>query len=223
MFEMPDSLAGKLYLLAYDFERERLAHNQYFGYLLRAGVLAELLLDGAVRDENGKVLAVANSAKSNAPMIAETVSVRTVIAKTLRQIVESPGKSWRYWLRKDAKNTRREIVDRLVKQGVIRLHRNKVLGVLPTTKVTVTDAARAEVKRLGQHTKQVLRSQPVSTVQPFDAAVIALAAAGELTNVVNRAQRRDHRVRIEKFAELVSPIPDALRRLIRNERAAMSG
>jgi hypothetical protein len=54
---LPESLPARLYLLAYDTEKNRVTAQSQLGLVLRGAALADLYLTGRVTDENGKARA----------------------------------------------------------------------------------------------------------------------------------------------------------------------
>ncbi|MFL6056949.1 MAG: GPP34 family phosphoprotein, partial [Actinoallomurus sp.] len=51
---LPRSLPARLYLLAYDLDKERMTSRTQLGLVLRAAALADLYLDRRLADEDGK-------------------------------------------------------------------------------------------------------------------------------------------------------------------------
>jgi hypothetical protein len=62
--------------------------------------------------------------------------------------------------------------------------------------------------------------QPAARLDPRDAALVALAATGELKVVLPRALRRTHKRRITELGEIAQPVLQALKKAITNARAA---
>jgi hypothetical protein len=206
--DVPESLPGRLYLLAYDTRRGRMTGRSELGFIMRAGALADLLLAGHLTDEGGKPRA-ANSAPLPDPLL-EAV---------LRQVAGSRRRSWRHWVNKGARQAPRGVRDQLAADGWLRLEPRRVLGLFPTTSVTVRDTR--VVKRLAATVSSALRGgQPVARLDPRDAALVALAAAGELKVVLPRALRRANKQRIIELGEIAGPVPRALTKAIQGARAA---
>jgi hypothetical protein len=98
---------------------------------------------------------------------------------------------WQHWVRKGRRQTRAEVVRRLVADRVVTAERQRVLGIFPRTRITVRDPRL--VKRLHANIAETLRGR---NADPRDAAVVALAAAGKLRTVFDWRQRRANRIRI---------------------------
>jgi hypothetical protein len=208
--EPPASLPGQLYLLAYDLRRGRVTARMQLGYLIRAGALTELLLDGHIADADRGPRAV-----------SETVA-DPVLDAVLRQIVASRRRSWKHWVGKGTRRAARGVRDQLESGGWIRVERRRLLGLIPVAKVTVRDPR--VVRRLASRVSSTLRGGvPISRVDRRDAALVALAAEGGLKIILPRTLRRTHKRRIAELSDLVAPIPGALHKAIQEAQAAAAG
>jgi hypothetical protein len=206
--DVPESLAGRLYLLAYDTRRQRMTARSELGFLMRAGALTDLLMAGHLTNEGGKPHAVSTGPLPDPLMDA-----------VLRQIAGSRPRSWQHWVNKGARQAVWAVRDQLAADGWIRLEQRRVLGLFPSTKVTVRDTR--VVKRLASTVSSTLRGgQPAARLDPRDAALVALAATGELKVVLPRALRRTHKRRITELGEIAQPVLQALKKAITNARAA---
>jgi Golgi phosphoprotein 3 (GPP34) len=207
MVELPDSLPARMYLLAYDSEKRRHCVNGgHLGYVLRAAALTELYLDGRLIDERRKP-------KPDTP----GDDPYGVVA----QIAASRPRSWQHWVRKDAKAMLRTVQDELERAGYIRVRPYKVLGLFPRTQVTVHDPR--VVKQLWGGASSALRGRPVAHVNSYDAAAVALAAAGDLKTVLPRSDRRRHKKRIAELTARSGPAPRAVRKVLDAQHAAGDG
>ncbi|MGI8336121.1 GOLPH3/VPS74 family protein [Actinomadura scrupuli] len=206
--DVPESLPARLYLLAYDTERGRLTGRSELGYIMRAGALADLLLAGHLTDVGGKPRA------GDAAALADPL-----LADVLRQIAGSRPRYWRHWVAKGGRQAAASVRDRLAAGGWIRLEQRRVLRIFPVTSVTVRDPR--VVKRLADTVSSALRGgRPVSRLDPLDAALVALAAAGEIRTVMPRSVRRANKRRIAELSEAAGPVPRALSKAIQGARAA---
>jgi hypothetical protein len=102
--------------------------------------------------------------------------------------------------------------------GWIRLQPHRILGLFPTTRVTVRDP-RVRKELVGRVTGAL--KQPIDRIDPADAALVAIVAAADLTHVLDRRTRRAYKRRIQELTALSGPIGPALRKAIRD--AASSG
>jgi hypothetical protein len=109
--------------------------------------------------------------------------------------------------------------DRLADQGQITLESYRLLGILPAQRITVVDPL-ARTRLLGRIDTAL--GDPIH-VSPHDAALVALASAGEMGAVLPRSKRRTHRKRIAELSELTGPVPKALKAVRDADAAAASG
>lgn len=209
--DVPESLPQMLYLLAYDPRRERMTARFELGFVLRAAALTELQLAGLITEEDGKPR-VQRPAALGDPFLNDL----------LQQIAESRPHRWQRWVTRDARKAPRIVRDSLAAAEVVRLEPYRVLGLFPATRVVVQDPR--VVERLAGRVSATLDGmRPLSRTDPRDAAMVALAAAGEFRTVLPRARRREHRQRLAELSEAAGPIPKALTRAIRQARSAGGG
>ncbi|KLL12926.1 MULTISPECIES: GPP34 family phosphoprotein [Protofrankia] len=213
--KLPESLPARLYLVSCDPDRERLTGRPYLGYLLRAAALTDLFLAGRLVDVRGRAQVI--------PPSAATGRVRDVdplLEGILRKIERSSRpRSWKYWIRREARPTVRAVRDQLETAGWIRVEPRRILLLFPADTITVRDPR--VVRELRGNAGRVARGGvPLARVDPYDAAVVALAAAARLKTVLTRAQRREHRARIAQLTELCGPPPIALRKVIAADQAS---
>ncbi|WP_250292320.1 GOLPH3/VPS74 family protein [Frankia sp. CiP1_Cm_nod1] len=206
---LPESLPARLYLASYDIDRQRLTGRLYLGYLLRAAALTDLFLTGHLSDVKGRARVI--------PPSAATGRVRDVdplLAGILKQITgSSRPRSWQYWIRREARPAVRAVRDQLETAGWIRVEPRRILHLFPADAITVRDPR--VVRELHANAGRVVHDGvPPARVDPYDAAVVALAAAAQLRTVLTRAQQREHRARIAQLAEICGPPPIALRKVI---------
>jgi hypothetical protein len=193
-----------MFLLAYDLKKQRLAPSGgRLGYVLRAAALTELFLDGRLTEERRKP-------KPDTP----GEDPYGLVA----QIAASRPRSWQYWVRKDSKAMVRTIRDELAVAGYIRVRHRKVLGLFPSEQITVKDPR--VVKTLWGGASSALRGRPVAHVHSYDAAAVALAAAGELKTVLPGPDRRRHKRRIEELTARSGPAAPAVQKVIKAQRAS---
>lgn len=204
---VPGSLPQRIYLLAYHPGKGRVGVGTALGAMLRAAALADLYADGHLTDRRGRV----------------DVDVRQpcpdpVLDALRHEIAGSRPRKWQSWVgrrqRAAVKAVRRQLSD----DGWVRLTPRRVLGLFPTTTVAIRDP-RVRTELLGR-VDDALR-KPINRVDTADAALVAIAAAGNLTLVLDRKTRRAHQQRIRELTALSGPIGPALRRSL--EDAAAGG
>jgi hypothetical protein len=205
--ELPPSLPAQLFLLAYDPSRQRIVGIPGLGVLLRAGALEELRLLGALRDADGLVTPQDPTAPVTDPWLAEV----------LRDIVDTPRpRRWKWWIARHDTRAYRAVRDRLETAGIIRPERARILGIFPVARIYVNDEAMVEALR--QRFERLLLG---GSLDAREAALVALAAAGQLGTVLPRRARRQYRDRITQLT--TGPVPAALRRVIQERAAAAAG
>ncbi|MCP2339549.1 GOLPH3/VPS74 family protein [Actinomadura rupiterrae] len=204
MVEIPETLPQRMFLLAYDTRRQRLAlRGARLGLVLRAAALTELYLDGRLGEERGKPV-VGTDGPDPYGLIA--------------QIGASRPRPWQHWVRKDARKMVRTVRDELDEGGWIRLRPRRVLLFFPATGIEVRDTR--VVKALARGASSALQGRPVAHVNSLDAAAVALAAAGEVRTVVPRSETRRRRARIAELTARSGPAAPGLRKAVRQQRAS---
>ncbi|TDC97829.1 GPP34 family phosphoprotein [Actinomadura sp. 7K507] len=206
MVHVPESLPARMYLLAYDLKKHKMSKGgTQLGYVLRAAALTELYLDGRLGEERGKPVP---GTPGEDPY------------GVLAQITESRPRSWQHWVRKDGKALAGKVRDELVRDGWIRVRTRRVMGLIPRQEIIVKDPR--VVKSLWGGASSALRGRPVAHVHSYDAAAVALAAAGELKTVLPGPDRRRHKRRIEELTARTGPAAAAARKLVRQYNAAVA-
>ncbi|TDC45162.1 GPP34 family phosphoprotein [Actinomadura sp. KC345] len=204
MVNVPESLPARMFLLAYDLKKQRMGKGgAQLGYVLRAAALTELYLDGRLGEERRKPVP---GTPGEDPY------------GVLAQITESRPRSWQHWVRKDTKAMVGRVRDELARGGWIRVRTRRVMGLFPRQEIIVKDPR--VVKSLWGGASSALRGRPVAHVNSYDAAAVALAAAGELKTVLPGSDRRRHKRRIQELTARTGPAANAARKVISQQRAA---
>lgn len=197
---VPHSLPQRIFVLAYDPDRGRVRVGTNLGAMLRAGALADLYLNGHLTDEHGR------------PAIdVRRPSDNPVHKELLNEIAGSRPRKWQTWIDRRQRPAVAAVRQQLGDDGWVRLRPHKIFGLFPTTKVTIRDP-RVRKELLGRVNDAL--KKPIGRIDPADAALVAIIAAGELTLVVDRKTRRAHKRRIRELTELSGPIGPALRRSV---------
>ena len=203
------TLAQQAFLLCYNLDKQRMGRTDHLDYLVRAAVLIELYQGGHLVDEKGKAVP-ARGATTTDP----------VLAAVLEEVTQSSPKTWKHWVRRNAKPTKRAVRAALADKRAVSVEQGRVLLVFPHTRTTVKDT-RA-VKQVRARLKEALR-QPTRHADQGGAALVALAAAVELGFVLDRASRRQHKARIKDCMEIAGPAAVGLRKVIQQRRSAAVG
>ena len=198
---IPESLPARMYLLAYDTDKNRLTVRTQLGLVLRAAALTDLYLSERVADDDGRPRA-ARGRPSGDPLLDDLV----------QEIADRRPKAWHRWIGRRERGTVRAVRDQLEAERTITVDRRALLP----DKVELRD--RRAVKQYADSVRAALR-QPAARVEPRTAAVLALAARGEVKTVISRRERREQRERLDELAVYTGPVADALRKALRNKRA----
>ncbi|CAM3520211.1 GPP34 family phosphoprotein [Kibdelosporangium persicum] len=197
---VPHSLPQRVFLLAYDPDKGRVGPGTNLGAMLRAAALADLYRGGLLTDERGRaVIGVRHPCDD------------PVFDALLEEIAGSKPHTWQSWIghRRHAAvgAVRRQLSD----GGWVHLQPHKILGLFPSTKVTVRDP-RVRDELLGRvHTAL---HKPIGGIDPADAALVAIIAVGDLRLVLDRKTTRANKQRIQELTKLSGPIGPALHKAI---------
>ena len=201
---LPESLPARLYLLAYDTGKNRVTAQSQLGLVLRAAALADLYLAGRVTDENGKARVTGDRRPTGDPLLDEV----------LQQLAEHRPRSWQGWIAHGQPAVR--TVRTQLEAGLCILVEHRRIR---PDRVDLRD--RPAVQRYADEVRAELR-RPASRTEPRTAAVLALAARGEISTVISRSERREHRRYLDELAVCTGPIADALRKAWRAKQAQMA-
>jgi hypothetical protein len=199
-----------VFLLAVDPGRHRLRGVFELGYVLRAAALVDLQLSGDLVDDAGRP-GLSDADRSGSP--------DPVVDAVRRQVAVGPRRRWAYWIRKDARKTIRVVRDQLVTDRRIALEPHRILGILPTRRIVLLDPFVRD-RIVGAVDAALGDGWPVGE---RTAALVALVAAAQMRTVLPWARRRAHGQRIAELTARTGPVPVALRKVLRDMRAASSG
>lgn len=209
----PDSLPARLYLLAFDQRRDRLRPGlgSVFGRLLRGGALVDLNVRGllGVDPSQDRKVRATGTRRTGDPLL-DTV---------LREVAETPGRGWSALVRRDNRWTRRAVRDQLAADRRIAAEPDRVLGLLPITRVRLLDRAGAQALR-AQVRGVVLGDVEVARIPLPEAALAALVVVGELRPAISGREAWGRRGRVRELTNLAQDAVPALKPVIRQIRAA---
>lgn len=199
--ETPDLLPARLFLLAYDPNKGRLTSRSQLGLLMRAAALTELLFAGHLVDQDGRVGVVGNP----------NLDDRVLAAVFADVAAGRRPKRWPYWVQHHSRKFPDLVRDQLEAPRVIKVEKRRLLGLFTLQTITLRNPRARQ--RLADTARRTLRGgEPVDRVDRRDAAMVALAAAGELNIAVDRRQRREFKRRLEALSERTGPPAPALRK-----------
>jgi hypothetical protein len=203
---LPESLAGRIYLLAYDLDRRQLFDRTRTAFLTRAAVLIELAWRGQL-DADG------HPAATGPGITGADTTGDLVLDRVLAQI-RPHRRGWKRLLRRDYRQTLDLVEQQLESAGVIRRTRHRALGLVPRYAIELLDdgpAAKAQA-----HFTTILRDGPaVDAVSRTDAALVALAAAGRVRTVISPADRRHYGDRITALTDRLGTTSPGLASAVR--------
>jgi hypothetical protein len=193
---VPESVAARLFLLAYDPDKGRLTARAKLGKLLRAAVLADLQLQGGIADDDGKVRVTA-AAEATDP----------VAAAVLEELTATGNRRWRHWIDRRGSRTVRRVRDELVAARLIKVEPRRILSDRITLRQPLV---RRHALRQAH---DVLRpSRLVSRVDLRDASVAVLADTANLRSAITKEQHFHHKDRLAQLAVRVGPVVPALKK-----------
>ena len=174
----------KVYLAAFDLQRDRLSERRWVDYLVQGAALADLLLDGAI-SETDKLVQVSSPHSSD-----------PILDFVLTRAAQEAPRSWKSLLH-DSAPTLRVVEDHLNQRGVIRGHGRRVVLV----DRQAVAALQAKLERL------LSADAAAATSAPADALVLAVASVVPLRTLFSRRNKsRDE----ELVAEVVSRLSEQI-------------
>lgn len=197
---VPDNLPQRIFVLAYNPDKGRVGLGANLGAMLRAGALADLYRNGHLVDERGRA----------------AINVRhpchdPVLDALLEEIAGSKPHTWQSWIGHRQRAAVRAVRQQLNDGGWVHLQPHKILRLFPTTRVTIRDP-RVRNELLGRVNTAL--HKPVGSIDPADAALVAIVAAGDLKLVLDRKTTRANKQRIQELTKLSGPIAPALQKWI---------
>ncbi|MEU4603901.1 GPP34 family phosphoprotein [Kribbella sp. NPDC023972] len=114
------------------------------------------------------------------------------------------------------------LVDLQLRGNLADVERYRVLGLFPADRITLRHPlVRRHVLR--NATDTLRSSRLVTRVDLRDAAVVVLAATGDLRTVLTKDQRTRHRDRLAQLAVRVGPVVPALKKALQQSHTAAAG
>lgn len=189
---MEPTLPQHLYLISHDLDRGRFdpISTSYRGHLLRAAALAELVIGGWIRDDNGRVARAADAPPPRDAFLAEVWG--GLSPKSPEPWANAvPDRTW------TAEGTVR---DQLVENGTVTVERRRALGLLPFRKVV--PVRPEDVRLLRERTREAVLSGGGPAVAPAeDVALAAIAVDGDIGTVFTPKERHRHRAAVKELHE----------------------
>lgn len=204
------SLAEEFTLLAYDDDGTPLTDGIRMNSGLGGALLLELALAGRV-DVVDKKVVVLDPSPTGDPLVDDALG---------RIAGEEKGRRPGHWVSKFAKDTRPRVLDKLVRDGMLTVEKDRVLLVFPRTKYPAAGGTEPAVETAARERMRtaVLGSDPV---EPHTAALCALVAATELDRkVFADLDRKQVKTRLKEIGE-GAWAADAVKKSIEEIQAAV--
>ncbi|WP_406293981.1 GPP34 family phosphoprotein [Embleya sp. NBC_00888] len=213
--DMNVSMARRVFLLAYSPERRRLLSRAHLGVTLQAAALYDLYERGLIRDDGGKVTVTA----PRGAVVADCDLAADLLA---RITASERAHRWRHWVKKGDRQAVGRVGAHLERERVIGYESYRLLGIIPTRRILLRQPRlRAEATKAMWGALKGTR--PITRVPAADAALAALAYEGQLRVVLGGRERRAAKGRIRELEAGLGPVPEALRKVVRDRNAADAG
>jgi hypothetical protein len=120
--DLPQTLHGQLYLLAYDREEHRFGiyNHSLFGFALRAAMLTDLYLTGYLEDKGGKPYPSSSACPGD-----------PVLRAAFERVGTSRQEAWAGLIAEEPKRASQVVRDQLQATGWLCVQRPPLLGIIP--------------------------------------------------------------------------------------------
>jgi hypothetical protein len=214
---LPQTLHGQLYLLAFDRERHRFDGDNLwlFGFALRAAMLTDLYLTGHLEDKGGKPY-LSSVARPDDP----------VLCAVFDQIGVAGQKDWAQFIAENEKKAPRVVRDQLKATGWLRVQQRRMLGIIPTARLELDDEDMVSglADRVTEALCNAIDGLPAD---PRPLAVGLLGVLGQMPTVLSSKEGSRHRqeLRALTFAAIapIVGLHQAIETYLVDVRARMGG
>jgi hypothetical protein len=194
--DLPQSLHGQLYLLAYDRKRRRFDSDNLwlFGFALRAAMLTDLYLTGHLEDKGGKPCPTSVAGPDD-----------PVLRAAFDEVGATGRKDWAELIAQDHKKTARVVRDQLEATGGLLVQRG-ALGLFATTRLGLY--GEGMVSGLADRVTEALRNAMAglpAAARPLAAGL--LAVLGQMPTVLSFEETSLHRQELRELTSAaIAPI-----------------
>jgi len=210
--QLPDTLHGQLFLLAYDRRRNRVdgADRWRFGLALRTAILTELYLAGHLRDEDGRPCPVGITRPDD-----------PLLGAALHDIGATEPPSWMHAVARDQRRVPGLVCSQLEVAGWLWVQRCRVFGLIPSTRLRLRDhdLVGALADRVAAALRDAIADRPADE-KLF--AVGLIGALGELPTVFGFDEALSHCEKLEQLVDRAIPPITGMRRVIDMVHGRMS-
>ena len=181
--DLPQTLHGQLYLLAYDRNRHRFDFDNLWllGFALRAAMLTDLFLTGYLQDAEGKACQ------------ASRTRLRDPVLRAVFDTIGVNGpKTWAWLIAANQAHAPRLVRDQLKGLGWLCAQRRRTLGIIPAGRLGLYDEDRVGglADRVAQALRNAIAGRPAD---PRPLALGLLGVLGEMPTVFSIEERAQHR------------------------------
>jgi hypothetical protein len=210
--ELPQSLYGQLFLLAYDRRRARVDGDDRwrFGLALRTAMLADLYLAGHVEDVGGRPALVAGTRPDD-----------RVLRAILNDVASDEQRSWTRAVSRHQRRIPGLVRSHLEASGWLSVQRHRALGIVPATRIRLND--HDLVGALADQVIVALRN--AIAARPADDRLVAvglIGALGELPTVFDVEEASRHHRELDELVYQGIPPLNGMRQVIDAVHSAMS-
>ena len=189
--ELPQTLHGQLFLLAFDRRRDRVDGDDRwrFGLALRTAMLTDLYLTGQLQDDEGRPYPV-GVARPDDP----------VLRAALDEVGANEHKDWTQAVAHDQREVPAVVRSQLEAVGWLGVQRRRVLGIIPSTRLRLHDDDL--VGGLADHVTAALRNAIAG--RPADERPLAvglIGALGQLPTVFGFEEASRHYRELEDLVD----------------------
>ncbi|MFJ7159585.1 GPP34 family phosphoprotein [Streptomyces sp. NPDC101118] len=203
------TLADEMVLLAFDAEGGKLPVRQALAPAVRGALLAELLDSGALADQAG----TARTA-GGAPQDA-------VLRQVWQRIAAEPDRKWLHWVRKDGRESIREVLRGLEKDGLVEQSSSRVFGVFPLDRAGLTPDGLAAAREVRAAVVAAAEGAAGGRARAAHLAGIA-HAGGQLATALPADRRRALKDRLAVLSADAAPVSAAVQRAVQDLQGAAS-
>ncbi|MFJ6939983.1 GPP34 family phosphoprotein [Streptomyces sp. NPDC101132] len=207
------TLADEMVLLAFDEEGGKLPVRQALAPAVRGALLAELLDSGALAD-----LAGTARTAGGAPQDA-------VLRQVWQRIAAEPDRKWLHWVRKDGRESIREVLRGLEKDGLVEQSSSRVFGVFPLDRAGLTADGLAAAREVRASVVAAAEGVAGSAAGGRDRAALLAGiahAGGQLATALPAGRRRALKDRLTVLSAEAAPVSAAVERAVQDLQGAAS-
>lgn len=199
--DLPQTLHGQLYLLAYDRKRQRCdrVNRSLLGFTLRAAMLTDLYLTGHLEDRAGR--AHPSSAARPADPLLRTTFNQTCIG-------EHP---WTRLIESHQQAAPQTVHDQLEAAGWLRPQRRRMLGIARTSAIYDEDMVSDLAARVSEALRNAIDDRPA---EPRPLAAGLLGVLGQLPAVLSFSESAQYRLELHALTSAAIEPIEGLRQVI---------